>query len=140
MLKFISKCLCKLAFLHHHQTTHTMNLITPEMIILFRPCPVLTLKEPQQPFRQSIKIQAVLFITLSGLSLLPKIHSKLVCFVPEPESFNRFCLGKNLINTSISLPVYYLINKGMKTTRSPILVKCLNAQENVKKGVCCHGD
>lgn len=63
-----------------------MNLITPEMIILFRPCPVLTPQEPQQPFRQSIKIQAVLFITLSGLSLLPKIHSKLVCFVPEPEN------------------------------------------------------
>lgn len=116
------------------------------MVILLRPCPVLTLKEPPQPFRQSIEIQTVLFITVSGLSLLPKIHSKLVCFVPEPENFNCFCLGKNLIDTSISLPVYYLINKGMKKARSPILVRCLtnnwllNAQENVKKGDYCRGD
>lgn len=110
------------------------------MVILFRPCPVLTLKERQQPFRSNIKIQAVLFITSSGLSLLPKVHSKLVCFVPEPENFNCFCLSKNWINTPISLPVHYLI-KQMKMARSPTLIgysTCnwlLNAQENVKKGL-----
>lgn len=94
-----------------------------------------------------VKTQAVLFITFSGFSTLPKTHSKLV-FVPEPEYCNGFCFRKVLIDTSISFPVHYLINKGMKEVSPPTLERCLisnwllNAQlpENVKSGVHSHGD
>lgn len=40
-------------FFLHCQTTCTMNYYTYETLILFRPCPILALKEPQQPCRAS---------------------------------------------------------------------------------------